>query len=91
EITARVLRTAISEIGDLLQRRPELTVSLNLASHDLERGDLTELLADALDGNGIRRSQIELELTERNLIQAGSAGEVLARLREAGHKVLLDD
>lgn len=91
EITARVLRTAISEIGDLLQRRPDLTVSLNLASHDLERGDLTELLADALDGNGIRRSQIELELTERNLIQAGSAGEVLARLREVGHKVLLDD
>jgi sensor c-di-GMP phosphodiesterase-like protein len=91
EITARVLRTAISEIGDLLQRRPELTVSLNVASHDLESGGLAELLSDVLDGNGIRRSQIELELTERNLIQAGSAGAVLARLREAGHKVLLDD
>jgi sensor c-di-GMP phosphodiesterase-like protein len=91
EITARVLRTAVSEIGDLLQRRPELTVSLNLASHDLERGDLIGLLADALDGNGIRRSQIELELTERNLIQAGTAGDVLVQLREAGHKVLLDD
>ncbi|MBU1848385.1 MAG: EAL domain-containing protein [Gammaproteobacteria bacterium] len=91
EITARVLRTAISEIGDLLQRRPELTVSLNLASHDLERGDLLELLSDSIDGNGIRRSQIELELTERNLIQAGSAGALLARLRRAGHKVLLDD
>ncbi len=91
EITARVLRTAITEIGDLLQRRPELTVSLNVASHDLESGGLGELLADVLDGNGIRRSQIELELTERNLIQAGSAGAVLAELREAGHKVLLDD
>lgn len=91
EITARVLRTAIAEIGDLLQRRPELTVSLNVASHDLESGGLSELLSDVLDGNGIRRSQIELELTERNLIQAGSAGLVLAQLREAGHKVLLDD
>ncbi|HEY9194231.1 MAG TPA: EAL domain-containing protein [Methyloversatilis sp.] len=91
EITARVLRTAVSEIGDLLQRRPELTVSLNLASHDLERGGLAELLSDALDGNGIRRSQIELELTERNLIQAGSAGLVLEELRGQGHRVLLDD
>jgi sensor c-di-GMP phosphodiesterase-like protein len=91
EITARVLRTAIAEIGDLLQRRPELTVSLNVASHDLESGGLSALLSDVLDGNGIRRSQIELELTERNLIQAGSAGLVLATLREAGHKVLLDD
>jgi sensor c-di-GMP phosphodiesterase-like protein len=91
EITARVLRTAIAEIGDLLQRRPELSVSLNVASHDLESGGLSELLSDVLDGNGIRRSQIELELTERNLVQAGSAGLVLAQLREAGHKVLLDD
>ncbi|MCV4754954.1 EAL domain-containing protein, partial [Escherichia coli] len=46
EITARVLRTAIAEIGDLLQRRPELTVSLNLASHDLERGDIVGLLTE---------------------------------------------
>ncbi|WP_040570697.1 EAL domain-containing protein [Methyloversatilis thermotolerans] len=91
EITARVLRNAISEIGDLLQRRPELTVSLNLASLDLERGDLSELLNEVVDASGIRRSQIELELTERTLIQAGAAADALARLREAGHKVLLDD
>ncbi len=30
-------------------------------------------------------------MRRRNLIQAGSAGAVLAELREAGHKVLLDD
>ena len=91
EITARVLRTAIAEIGDLLQRRPELTVSLNLASHDLERGDIVGLLTEVIEGSGIRRSQIELELTERNLIQAGPAADALAQLREAGHTVLLDD
>lgn len=91
EITARVLRTAMAEIGDLLQRRPELTVSLNLASHDLERGDLTRLLDEVIDSSGIRRNQIELELTERNLIQAGPAVNVLVQLRAAGHVVLLDD
>lgn len=91
EITARVLAIAMEDIGDLLAGRPDLSVSLNVASHDLVNGSLRGLLARELDARHIARCQIELELTERSLIEAGSAGGILTELRELGHRVLLDD
>ena len=69
-----------------------LTISVNLSSLQLRRGDLAESVAGALDRSGLAPQRLELELTESVLLNDSKlALETLGRLKAMGVRLAIDD
>ncbi|NJO33606.1 MAG: EAL domain-containing protein [Rhodospirillales bacterium] len=70
-----------------------LRVAVNLSMPFLQRPDFTDVVLGILRQTGLDASKLELELTERMVITAGSAGIApkLAGLRRHGVHITLDD
>jgi diguanylate cyclase (GGDEF)-like protein len=70
----------------------EFTMSVNVSSRQLKRGDLVEAVARALDATGCPPSLLEIELTEGTLVEDTKlAANALERLRSMGVRVSIDD
>ncbi|NVM75090.1 diguanylate cyclase (GGDEF)-like protein/PAS domain S-box-containing protein [Duganella sp. SG902] len=70
----------------------DVTISINVSAWQLADPDFLKLVSQALIGNGLSPHQLELELTERVLIEdAANVQAVLAQLRALGVGVSLDD
>ena len=70
----------------------DLSISVNLASRQLEQPDLVDEVADALETNGLPPSALVLEVTENVVMAQGDAAtEVLRRLKELGVRLHMDD
>jgi EAL domain-containing protein (putative c-di-GMP-specific phosphodiesterase class I) len=71
----------------------DLRVAVNLSMPLLKRPDFTDLVFDTLQRTGLDGSKLELEVTERIIISAGTAGIApkLAKLRDFGIHIALDD
>ena len=91
DITLAVLDTTLHDLGDLLRERTDLHVNLNLAREDLESTDFSRRLAARLDAAGVSPSRIQLEITERLLVDSEQARTVVDDLRQRGHEVAIDD
>ncbi|MBL6077281.1 EAL domain-containing protein [Belnapia sp. T18] len=86
-----VATRAAAELAPLWQRL-RLSVSVNLPLGQLLLPDLPAWLHRALRAGGLHPRQVALELTETTEVRDRSAlRRALMRLREAGHRVLLDD
>jgi EAL domain-containing protein (putative c-di-GMP-specific phosphodiesterase class I) len=86
-----VATRAAAELAPLWQRL-RLKVSVNLPLGQLLLPDLPAWLHRALRAGGLHPCQVALELTETTEVRDRSAlRRALLRLREAGHRVLLDD
>ncbi|MEL6189430.1 MAG: GGDEF domain-containing phosphodiesterase, partial [Myxococcota bacterium] len=71
---------------------PPLRCSVNIAAQQLETGDFEATVARILKETGTEASRLELELTERALMNdADGAKALLQRLRDLGCHVSLDD
>ncbi|MCH8179858.1 MAG: EAL domain-containing protein [Proteobacteria bacterium] len=69
-----------------------ICISVNVSAWQLVDSDFLRVLADAIASNGIRGGQIELELTERVLIEEGDqVRKVLAAVHDLGVSISLDD
>jgi len=69
-----------------------LFVSVNVSPRQLRSGDLPAQVASALEDTGLPANQLHIELTETAVIgDEMHASSLLARLRERGVKVWLDD
>ncbi len=69
-----------------------LSISVNLAGRQFLRGDLLDLVADALASSSLEPSQLCLEITENTIMeQPRRVIEVLSRLRCHGVELYLDD
>jgi diguanylate cyclase (GGDEF)-like protein/PAS domain S-box-containing protein len=69
-----------------------VTLSINVSAWQLADPDFVGLVRRALEGHGLSPRQLELELTERVLIDdGGTVREVLAQLRALGVGISLDD
>ncbi len=72
-------------------------VSLNVASHQLQRGELQSTISTLLATHGLGPELLQLEMTERAVFDSGPAqpGErrqdTIARLRDIGIKIAIDD
>jgi diguanylate cyclase (GGDEF)-like protein/PAS domain S-box-containing protein len=72
-------------------------VSLNVASSQLQRGDLQETISTLLATHGLGPELLQLEMTERAVFdsgptQPGERGQdTIARLRDLGIKIAIDD
>lgn len=95
QIGVRVLHTACAAAA----RWPHgghgsqaLFVSVNVSPRQLRRGDLPELVTQALHETGLSAARLHLELTETAVIgDQAHASTMLAKLHRAGVKVWLDD
>lgn len=91
ELTSFVIRRAIADVGDVLRKHPELTLSVNIAASDLQSEAFFELLDEQVRQKGIRPRQLALELTERSTANLGKLQQAILRLHMEGYQVHVDD
>ena len=91
ELTAFVVRRAMGEVGWILRKNPELTLSINIAASDLEGDDLFLLLNEHVRRAGIEPRQIALELTERSTTDLDVVRRAVLRLHQEGYQIHIDD
>ena len=92
-IGAWVLREACRQVARWRQGAlGEIVLSINVSAWQLADPGFVALVADTLAEHGLAACQLELELTERVLIDDGEhAQAVLAQLRALGVSISLDD
>ena len=91
DITIAVLDATLRDLGDLLRERTDMHVNINLAREDLENTDFSRRLAARIDAAAVPPSSIQLEITERMLVDSDQARTVIDTLRQQGHEVAIDD
>jgi diguanylate cyclase (GGDEF)-like protein len=95
-IGAWVLRDACAAAADWNRARapgdPPLCIAVNLSPRQFLNHDLIGTVTSALERTGCRPEWIELEITERLLLdERGQAGETLDGLRAMGLTLAIDD
>jgi sensor c-di-GMP phosphodiesterase-like protein len=90
ELARCMVSSLIASFGATLRANPSAYVALNLASADVADPRLLDDLDRMLSEASIPTRQIVIELTERTFEAEGLAGG-LARLRQAGHHLSIDD
>jgi EAL domain-containing protein (putative c-di-GMP-specific phosphodiesterase class I)/DNA-binding response OmpR family regulator len=92
EIGAWVLRTACADVARWSESFPGLRVAVNLSALQLRDERLVDLVKATLAETGLPPQQLELELTESMMVEAGpQAAERLKMLRAIGVGVSIDD
>jgi len=91
DITLIVLKQIIHDLGGQLRNIPDLSINLNLSSHDLESDSLARDITRELDREKIPALAIKMEITERALIDSDTARGKINYFRRLGHRVAIDD
>ncbi|HEX4309589.1 MAG TPA: EAL domain-containing protein [Acidobacteriaceae bacterium] len=91
QLTSFVVQRSIEEVGWILRKNPELTLSINIAASDLEGEALFALLDRYVRKAGIRPRQIALELTERSTADLDVVRRAVLRLHHEGYQIHIDD
>ncbi|MGZ6804846.1 MAG: EAL domain-containing protein, partial [Nocardioidaceae bacterium] len=88
-----VLRTGAAEVASWSTLRgPSRQLWLNVSAEQLRAAGFTDLVAEVVQANGLRRRALGLEVTERTILDLGKdAAPVLLALREAGVALAVDD
>jgi diguanylate cyclase (GGDEF)-like protein len=87
-----VLEQALSQVRRWRQARPEMTISVNLSSRQLQDPGLAARLAAATDESGADPGVVCLEVTEDTVEHNPElASRTLAALRQIGFKLAIDD
>jgi EAL domain-containing protein (putative c-di-GMP-specific phosphodiesterase class I) len=68
-----------------------LRIAVNVSAHQINSGNLVELVQSALRDSGIAANLLELEVTENALQTGAPAVEMLSRLKALGVRLALDD
>ncbi|MGJ7519460.1 EAL domain-containing protein [Variovorax sp. LT1P1] len=91
QVTRFVVTRVLEELHDELRRRPDFQVTINVAASDILDNAFAPFLSARLQAIDLPPTCIGLELTERTTANSRELGKAIARLREAGHKVYIDD
>ena len=92
EMTRKLMRRAVSDIGPAFAARPHLTISFNLTAAHFADDRVVADVRSIFEGSPIRLSQVVLELTERQpLHNLTATRRVIAALQGLGCRVALDD
>jgi diguanylate cyclase (GGDEF)-like protein len=86
-----VLRHALEHIADWRRVRPDLSVSVNLSSRQLEDAGLVSMLTSALRATGVDPSALWLDIPERSLSDAPVLRRTLEGLKALGVGLAIDD
>ncbi len=92
---AQVLHAACRQAASWQAQQPTgrpLTVAVNLASRQFERGDLTSIIRTELETTGLQPEHLHLELTETAIIDLRpDMLQQLSAIRDLGVELGLDD
>lgn len=91
DITARVLDTVATDLGDIFVRLPTFHIGINLAAADLQSPRTVELLADLMRTTNAGPQSIMVEATERGLMDAERVRQVIHDIHGLGIEVAVDD
>ncbi|MFQ5554133.1 MAG: putative bifunctional diguanylate cyclase/phosphodiesterase [Acidimicrobiia bacterium] len=88
-----VLREACRQMREWeLAGLGDLTIAVNVSSRQLRRGNFVETVASVLKDTGLRPELLEIEITERTLVDdTEMARRTLERLRAMGLRIAIDD
>jgi sensor c-di-GMP phosphodiesterase-like protein len=89
EITQLVVGCAAEELADMLAGN--FRVTINMAPADLTDPAFIKHLDQCLSTAGVDPAKMILEITERTVSDRESAVAAIAKLRERGHGVFIDD
>jgi EAL domain-containing protein (putative c-di-GMP-specific phosphodiesterase class I) len=71
---------------------PDVRVAVNVSPIEFQRGDVFKTVQDALRVSGLAPQRLEVEITESVLLEKTTKNvTILAKLRELGVRVSLDD
>ncbi|KNC08547.1 hypothetical protein AC791_07440 [Klebsiella sp. RIT-PI-d] len=90
-LTELIVARVFSDLGPWLQQHPQYYVSINISANDLHSTTLPVLIAQRVARWRIAPEQIALELTERSFTDLNVSAPAIARYRESGHPVYIDD
>lgn len=91
QLTRFVVARAVADMSGFLTQNPDLFLSINVSSADLQGPDFAEFLLDICTHAGIATSAIHLEITERQQVDQGGEASVISNLRKLGFVVGVDD
>jgi EAL domain-containing protein (putative c-di-GMP-specific phosphodiesterase class I) len=92
EISKWVLETGCKQLAVWRRRHPTLRLSANLSSRDFDCSDLGDMVSLALSRNGLPADCLELEVTERLLLEdAERVSPNMQELRDLGVGIAIDD
>lgn len=87
-----VIRRVVEHLARVKLRHPDFQVSINLSARQLDDVDLPGFISRTVAKAGLSPRSLQFELTETWLIRnAGAAKSFLARLKELGFTIALDD
>ena len=92
KLTDFVLETAITAAAAINKRNPDFEIAVNLSARLLSDKGFTLRVAALLARHGLEPRHLTLELTETAaLAGSGESLEMIARLRELGVRISIDD
>lgn len=92
DLTRLVAEIVAEDCEKIFVDNPDMTVSINVTTQDLDYLDFPEYLSEVFKAHQIDLNRVIVEVTESMLIHELNLGlDVLARLRLKGFKVSIDD
>jgi len=87
-----VIRAALHGYGSQLRATPDLSIGINLSANTLDDPFLWPFLKEELAASGLHPGRLHIEITETAVINnLAAAGRFVAKARDAGCAVMLDD
>ncbi|MGD9591269.1 MAG: EAL domain-containing protein [Candidatus Berkiella sp.] len=90
-LTDQVLQHIVKDLKHYFIDDRNFHVAINVDVRDFVSGRIFTQLESTLEGTGIERDQIWLEITERGLIDIAASKEKITRARESGYVIVIDD
>ncbi len=91
-VTRWMLTEALRTLARWAPLQPELSIAVNLSTHDLQNPQLCRQVKQLIDAHGVDPQRLRLEIVESGLMQdPHSCVAVLRGLRELGVQLSIDD
>jgi len=91
-LSVRIDEWVLEHTCRIMHRLPQVPVSINLSAAQFYTDDLPERIMGIVRRHGVAPQRIELEITEKVLLEDNEAcHRVLRHLRQAGFRIALDD
>jgi sensor c-di-GMP phosphodiesterase-like protein len=91
QITTCMIETAARDSTHLVRKNPQFHIGINLSGVDLESQSVIDTLHKVIDRESIQAKNLLLEATERTLLKAHLASQVMNKLHSMGIAIAIDD
>lgn len=91
QVTMEVIRLFVHDLRAMLHQHPAFRISLNFCAADLEDPVIVHKLHEAITEAGLQHRNVQVEATERGLLDAERTRRVLRDLQNLGIRVAIDD